>query len=161
LSRGTQVAEAIDLLAEIHNIKAPTQPSGYGSFEPGSSGPGSPEWGEHVLPERECKGCGIVFQPMRIDQTYHTRRCGNNATNRTRSELTRQSHLAYVAAEKAKAEGDGEDDTAPLLSERECKGCGVTFRPRFGVQTYHDVPCRTAATVRRRLEHTVRWQGRR
>ena len=95
LSRGTQVAEAIDLLAEIHNIKAPTQPSGYGSFEPGSSGPGSPEWGEHVLPERECKGCG------------------------------------------------------------------VTFRPRFGVQTYHDVPCRTAATVRRRLEHTVRWQGRR
>ena len=91
VGRGIPVAEVIDILAEIHGIKAPAKQ----------------QW-EHVLPERECLGCGIMFQPLSLQQTYHNVRCQKDATARRQSEKTRQKHLAYVAAEEAKVAAEAE-----------------------------------------------------
>ena len=92
-SRGTPIADVIDILAEMHGIKAPTPHS----------------W-EHVLPERKCIGCGTAFQPLTTNQTYHNVGCREEATARRQSEKTRQKHLAFVADAKAAA-------TAELVEE--------------------------------------------
>ena len=105
VGRGIPVAEVIDILAEIHDIKAPAKQ----------------QW-EHILPERECLGCGIMFQPLSLQQTYHNVRCQQDATARRQSEKTRQQRMAsaiitggawlysrnYVAAEQAKAAAEVE-----------------------------------------------------
>ena len=86
VSRGLPVAEVIDILAEINDIKAPAKQ----------------QW-EHILPERECLGCGIRFQPLSLKNTYHNVRCQQMASRRRQSDKTRQKHLDYVAALQAEA----------------------------------------------------------
>jgi len=85
-----------------------------------------------VIPERECKGCGVVFQPSAYSQRFHDAPCREDATVRSR--------LAK-ALEKS----------GWKTSERKCKGCGVVFQPLHINQTYHNVPCREDATVRNQL----------
>ena len=94
VGRGLPVAEVIDILAEINDIKAPAKQQW--------ECPAKQQW-EHILPERECRGCGISFQPLSLKNTYHNVRCQQMASRRRQSDKTRQKHLDYVAALQAEA----------------------------------------------------------
>ena len=110
LSRGVPIAEVIETIAEIHNV-----PPIWGELpvkrDPGASKHGTPnsdEW-EHVLPKRECRGCGVGFQPHTTNQTYHEVQCRMDAYARLAYAKTRATHMAFVAAEvEAKAEAEAE-----------------------------------------------------
>jgi hypothetical protein len=108
VGRGIPVAEVIDILAEIHDIKAPARQ----------------QW-EYVLPERECRGCGIMFQPLSTNQTYHNVRCQQDATSRRQSDKTRQKHRDYLAAEEAKAAAEAE---ALAVVEADVAGSALLVR---------------------------------
>jgi len=84
---------------------------------------------EGVLPELECPGCRVVFQPVHSAQRYHDVPCREDAT--ARSQRAR-------ALERPKWKA----------SDLECQGCGVVFLPENAVQRFHDVPCRVDATAR-------------
>ena len=80
-----------------------------------------------VMPQRECRGCGVVFQPVHYTQRFHDVPCREDATVRNR-------HAKALERSGWK------------ITERECKGCRVVFQPLFGQQTYHDVACRVKST---------------
>jgi hypothetical protein len=109
VGRGLPVAEVIDILAEINDIKAPAKQQ-WEHILPERECPAKQQWEcpakqqwEHILPERECRGCGISFQPLSLKNTYHNVRCQQMASRRRQSDKTRQKHLDYVAALQAEA----------------------------------------------------------
>lgn len=136
LSRGVPIAEVIETIAEIHNVHPiwgevsvkrdilsqprAEEPHSIGRG-PGASKygtPGANEW-EHVLPKRECRGCGVPFQPYTTNQTYHEVQCRMDATSRRASAKTRANHLAFVAAEaeaEAEARANAEPDFVDALA---------------------------------------------
>ena len=97
---------------------------------------------EGVLPERECPGCGVTFQQHHVAQRYHDVLCRVDATDRN------QRARALKKRRATRRWG------YPM---RDCEGCPVRFQPLYVVQTYHDVPCRKAATARHR-EATNQWK---
>ena len=95
-----------------------------------------------VMPQRECRGCGVVFQPLHYSQRFHDVPCREDATVRSRHAK---------ALEKAERSGW-------KTSERKCRGCRLVFQPRYVGQIYHDIPCRKKA--HNRDQSDKRWSAK-
>ena len=93
-----------------------------------------------VMPQRECKGCGVTFQQLYVNQRFHDVPCREDAT-------ARSQRAKALERPKWKA------------SDLECQGCGVVFLPENAVQRFHDVPCRVDATDRNRRAKALARSG--
>ena len=94
------------------------------------------------MPQRECRGCGVVFRPVNYTQHFHDVPCREDATVRNRHAK---------ALEKAERSGW-------KTSERTCRGCRLVFQPRYVGQIYHNIPCRNK--THNRDQSAKRWRAK-